>query len=111
MVDLTQTAAFETLVGLTRQWSDIKDPERATAVSDLPWKSGIMDEPGDLMYEPLESIPDNVQDAVKQFVEFCATAIGEGDPDRMWKPPEDPVVAAFMSVILTTPLYGWAIFH
>ena len=107
-VDLTQTAAFETLVRLTRQISDTDDPERPTEVSDLPWMPGICDVPGDPFYDPVD-VPKNVLQAVYEFVELCATAIKEGDPNRAWKPPTDPEVATYMSIVLTTPLYTWAI--
>ena len=110
MVDLTQVAAFETLAKVTRKWIDTEDCEKLTSVADLPWLPGICDAPGDPFYSPvLGSIPSNVQEAVDEFVRFCATAIKEGDPDRAWNPPKDSVVATYMSMILTTPLYTWAI--
>jgi hypothetical protein len=106
-VDLTQTAAFETLVRLTRQLEQ-NDSDGPTEVSDLPWVPGICDEPGDPFYEPV-SIPKNVLEAVDEFIESCVTAIREGDPNRVWTPPTDSAVATYMSIVLTTPLYTWAI--
>ena len=106
-VDLTQTAAFETLVRLTRQLEQ-NGSDGPTEVSDLPWVPGMCDEPGDPFYEPVE-IPKNVHEAVDEFIESCVTAIKEGDPSRVWKPPTDSSVATYMSIVLTTPLYTWAI--
>ena len=110
-VDLTQVkAAFEKMVRLSRQCEEQKDTGPLTNVAELPFKTGLCDKPEDPFYNPvLGCTPKKVQKAVDEFVQFCFRAAAENDPDRVWHPPEDPHIAMYMSVILTTPLYTWAI--
>ena len=110
MIDLSQMkVAFETMVSLSRQCSDAKDSVPVSA-AELAYKKGICDDPGDPFYDPKSShTPECVQEAINEFIQFCFTAIAEGDLDRVWMPPKNPDTAIYMSVVLTTPMYTWAI--
>ena len=87
-VDLVKTAAYETMVRLSRNCLERDHSGPSVSAAELPFRAGICDESGDPFYSPIPGCtPECVQKEIIDLVQFCATAVAEKDPIERGSPP------------------------
>ena len=85
-------------------------PDEGTELDpgQLPFREGLVDNDGDLLYGTRDKgIPKEVLAEIQRFHSFCETA----QPEMDWKSSNDRFVATYASALITTPMYMRAVYQ